>query len=200
MKTITFIILAIVCLQIHASEPVLKVMRFNNPEITIGKEKCVVGLEFDDEALIHWKTDKDAIEVLNTATGRRRVLTTTKLNHSKNISLLGKKRLATRGDDSLDELIDELREIAVFESIIIESPISTDEQGYFVLRVDAGEGKSRSIELNGDTEGNIYIEAHQLRELGFDCGDYQAGVYYLDKSTGEATPVNEHCTLRLLCD
>lgn len=200
MKKITFIILAIVFLQMQASEYRLKVIRFNNPEITIGNEKCTAGLEFDNVDLIQWKTDKDAIEVLNKDTGRRRVLTKTKQSHSNNISLLGKKRLATRGDVTLEELIDELREIAVFDSIIIESPISTDEQGCFVLKVDAGEGKSCSIELNGDAEGNIYIEAHQLRESGFVCGDYHAEVYYLDKSTGETTPVNEHCTLRLLCD
>ena len=78
MKKLLFIVLAVLCLHVHADD--YKILQMNTTSIQIGKSTCKQCDTFSDNDQIVWSADNQAIKAMNLNTKQNKQSETMKPN------------------------------------------------------------------------------------------------------------------------
>lgn len=138
----TFLVLLLwgITLPRLSGQETYKILLINTPSINIDGKRHVVGDCFGENASIEWSSDKQAMKLLHTGTGKQSVVVAKKYKETRSKSLASyfvqSRRLSTREGKILN--VAELRQALtdtfyLMDSIHIETPLVTDSLHFFFV-------------------------------------------------------------------
>lgn len=199
-KAIIALVLSSIPFTINSS---LRIIFINTPSITIGGKKLHVDDSFSEDAKIIWDNPRQAMKVVDSATGRQRLLTASQLkkNGANTVKdfLKGKKHLATRAGASIPDLRASLSsEFILLDSIRIDTSVPIDENRFFFISFPFnGESINKRIE-NHPGFFLITRDIFKIDGNPIDPFDTDITVYYMDKNDGNMTVVTESMHLDIV--
>ena len=193
-KALIITVLALICCCTNIFADKYKILFINTPSVVVGNQTLHVGDMFDEESVINWESQKQAMKVQNLRTKQIRLFTSMQFSKSKSIKdfFLKQNHLSTRGGVLLDE--EELKKALngffyMIDAIDFSTILLVDEMANFSIKID-----DKEFVLPEDN-GKITIK----RELFDSKKDiHKVSIYYNDKSSDSRTLITDEMTIELL--
>ena len=180
MKKLLFIVLAVLCLHVHADN--YKILQMNTTSIQIGKSTCKQGDTFSDNDQIVWSADNQAIKAMNLKTKQIRLFVGRAFKKVKAKSVrqyfIKSNNLSTRGELDFSDLAKMLSDtLYVLDAIAIESPVTIDSLSSYLISYDNGYKVWRNLM---STDVLFYLN-RELFDEDNNQSEYTLSLYYRRK-------------------
>ena len=187
-----------------------RILYLNTEMVNIGGKNLKRGDVFDAHSLIFWKSDQQAIRVLNLADNKQLIIMAKKFKESSAKSLadyvVQRKSLSTRqgGARNLMELGHELNDtLFLLDKIVVEVPVSQNEHRFFYLSYRYyGETINKKLAAE-DTTGSCSAFVIDRSIFTIDGEpispfDTDISIYFMDADAGTSTLVSSSTYLVVL--
>lgn len=175
-----------------------KILLINTPSISIDGKRHVAGDCFGENASIEWDSDKQAMKVMHTGTGKQSVVVAKRYKETRSKSLASylveNRKLSTRDGEILNvaELGQALNStFYLMDSIHIKTPLETDSlRSFFVAYFYQGERINKRIPCK---EGTFTLTPSLYSIDGKPITPFETDlqVYYWDRQKEECLLLTE---------
>ena len=195
IRLLMMAICMLACMVAHAD---YRILFLNTPSIVIGGKVLKVDDTFAGDAIIKWTSPKQAMRVLNTATGEQRVFVAddfSKANANSLQAYLSRtKRLSTdsAGAPAIASLAAYLNNrFYPLDRLDIATGVPTDARHYFFITYNFnGEEITKAVP---NVDGTFTLTLSTFYFTGRKASDeVVVKVYYYDKDADRVTPVCEN--------
>lgn len=197
MKGIVIYALLFICstMSIYAD---YRIVFLNTPTIRINGKELRLNDTFNPEASVEWRSDRQAMKIVDTSTGEQRLLVASQYRKSKSTSvsdfIAGVKHLSSRGNGP--QTISSLRIILnnhffYTDSIRVESQIPTDDKRFFYVSYFYNGEEINKLVPNESGSFTISNDIFEIDGSPIDPFETTLNVYYLDEIKDTVTLVSD---------
>lgn len=183
-----------------------RILYINTPYIVIGGKRLKTGDTFTENATIKWTSERQAMRVMDTASGRQRVFVAGDFSQAKASTLkayLAKpSRLSTNAGKATNDSKPTLAQLLndhfyVLDRLVIDTGVDTDANHYFFITyAHNGQDYTKAI---GNHDGKIEMRPSTFSFSGrTPAGVIPVKVYYYDKPNDKVKLVADGMTVELL--
>ncbi len=205
MIRILFLVLGIlVSLSAYAD---YRIVFLNTPTIKINGKSLKVNDIFAPSSSVEWTSPKQAMKIIDTASGEQRLLVASQYQKSKakNIQsyISGVKHLSSRGIGSSNvvALRATLSDHFFFtDSLKIETDFPTDHQRFFYISYTYNGEEINKMIPNDNGSFTISQDIFTIDGKPIPPFETTLSVFYLDETTGKVTLITEDMAITLIPD
>ena len=205
MTRILFLIVGIfISLSTYAD---YRIVFLNTPTIKINGKSLKVNDVFHPSAYVEWTSPKQAMKIVDTASGEQRLLIASQYQKSKakNIQsyISGVRHLSSRGigASNIVALRATLSDHFFFtDSLKIETDFPTDNHRFFYISYTYNGKEINKMIPNSNGSFTISQDIFTIDGKPIPPFDTTLSVFYIDKTTGKVTLITEDMAITLIPD